>query len=109
MLINVMLIKQYVLIVHPLYPLISFLSLGPKAFPIDRLMAIFYSIVEGGASSSALILSQISSLVSLNLLVKVSADDQIDCVKYKCVVPLDFMVTIAKQVDFQLLQYLYDT
>jgi len=82
--------------------------LGPKPFTFDRLMAIFYSIVEGGVSSSANILSQLSSLVTLNLLVRMSADDQIDSPKYKCIVPLDIMIAIGNQVDMDVHQYLHD-
>lgn len=82
--------------------------IGPKPFQLDRLMAIFYSIVEGGASSSANILSQLSSLVTLNLLAKVSGDDQIDTPKYKCLVSLDFAMSVAKQVDMDMGEYLYE-
>lgn len=71
-------------------------------------MAIFYSIVEGGASSSANILSQLSSLVTLQLLAKTSSDDQIDTPKFKCLVPLEFAHSIAKQVDLDMAEYLYD-
>lgn len=71
-------------------------------------MAIFYSIVEGGASSSANILSQLSSLVTLQLLAKTSSDDQIDTPKYKCLVSLEFARSIAKQVELDMAEYLYD-
>lgn len=84
------------------------LFLGPKAFPLDRLMAIFYTIVEDKVAPSASILSQISSLVSLNLLSQISADDQIDSAKYKCLVGFDFIKGIAKQLEFDILQYLFD-
>jgi len=82
--------------------------MGPKPFQIDRLMAIFYSIVPGGATSSGNILTQLSTLVTLNLLLKVSQDDVIDAPKYKCVVSLDFVVEIGKQVDLDVVQYLYN-
>lgn len=81
---------------------------GPKPFQVDRLMAIFYSIVPGGATSSGNILTQLSSLVTLNLLLKVSQDDVIDAPKYKCVVSLDFVVEIGKQVDLNVMEYLYN-
>ncbi|XP_001624329.2 origin recognition complex subunit 5 [Nematostella vectensis] len=81
---------------------------GPKAFPLDRLMAIFYTIVEDNVAPSASILSQITSLVSLNLLSQTSADDQIDAAKYKCLVSFDFIRGIAKQLDFDIVQYLFD-
>lgn len=82
--------------------------LGPKAFPLDRLMAIFYTIVEDKVAPTASILSQIASLVSLNLLSQVSADDQIDSAKYKCLVSFDFIKGIARQLEFDIVQYLFD-
>ena len=71
-------------------------------------MAIFYSITEVGANSSANILSQLSSLVTLQLLGKVSSDDQIDLPKYKCLVSFDFAASIAKQVELDIGHYLYE-
>ena len=82
--------------------------LGPKPFQMDRLMAIFYSIVPGGATSSGNILTQLSTLVTLSLLMKVSSDDVIEAPKYKCVVALDLVVEIGKQVDLDVVQYLYN-
>ncbi|XP_015754907.1 PREDICTED: origin recognition complex subunit 5-like [Acropora digitifera] len=81
---------------------------GPKNFPLDRLMAIFYSIVEDNVVPSASILCQISSLVSLNLLAQVTSDDQIDCPKYKCLVNFQTICDIAKQLKFEIMHYLYD-
>lgn len=83
--------------------------LGPKVFSIDRLMAIFYSIAEGGASTSSNILSQLSTLITLNLLTKASADDQIDVPKYKCIIPLELAISVGKQVELDVVQYLHDT
>ena len=81
---------------------------GPKNFQLDRLMAIFYSIVEENVAPSASILCQISSLVSLNLLAQITSDDQIDCPKYKCLVNFLSISEIAKQLQFDIVQYLYD-
>ncbi|KAL9961950.1 hypothetical protein ACROYT_G030994 [Oculina patagonica] len=81
---------------------------GPKNFQLDRLMAIFYSIVEENVAPSASILCQISSLVSLNLLAQITSDDQIDCPKYKCLVNFLSISDIAKQLQFDIVQYLYD-
>ena len=72
-------------------------------------MAIFYSIAGEGVSPSANILSQLSTLVTLKLLVKCSQDDQIDVPKYKCIVPLELAISVGKQVDVDVSQYLYDT
>ncbi|KAK6993786.1 origin recognition complex subunit 5 [Biomphalaria glabrata] len=82
--------------------------LGPKLFPIDRLMAIFYSIVEGNVMPSAQIFIQISSLVSLHLLCQVGGEDKIAAPKYKCMVTLDFIRSVARTVQFDIMKYLYD-
>ena len=47
------------------------------------------------------------ALVTLKLLSKASADDQIDTPKYKCIVSLDFTQSIAKQLDLDMAEYLY--
>ncbi|XP_049749056.1 origin recognition complex subunit 5 isoform X2 [Elephas maximus indicus] len=69
--------------------------LGPKSFPLDRLLAILYSIVDSRVAPTANIFSQITSLVTLQLLTLVGHDDQLDGPKYKCTVSLDFIRAIA--------------
>lgn len=82
--------------------------LGPKPFPLDRLMAVFYAIVEGKVAPTANIFMQITSLVSVHLLSQVAGDDQIDVPKYKCLVSLDFIKSVARTVNFDVVRYLYD-
>ncbi|XP_017267199.1 origin recognition complex subunit 5 isoform X1 [Kryptolebias marmoratus] len=82
--------------------------LGPKPFPLDRLLAIFYSVVDSRVAPTASIFSQISSLVTLQLLVQVSHDDQLDAPKYKCAVSLDFITAVSRTVNFEIVKYLYD-
>jgi len=82
--------------------------LGPKVFPVDRLMAIFYAIIESRVIPSANIYVQISSLVSLHLLSQVKGEDRIATPKYKCLVTLDFIRSIARTVQFDVMSYLYD-
>ncbi|XP_064605103.1 origin recognition complex subunit 5-like [Liolophura sinensis] len=82
--------------------------LGPKTFPLDRLLAIFYSVVEGKVAPSANIFMQISSLVSLHLLAQVGGDDQVDAPKYRCLVSLDFITSVCRTVGFDVKRYLYD-
>ncbi|XP_038068907.1 origin recognition complex subunit 5-like isoform X2 [Patiria miniata] len=82
--------------------------LGPRAFPLDRLMAIFYSIVDSRVAPTANIFSQISSLVTLQLLAQVGHEDQLDTPKYKCTVSLEFIRSIARTVSFDVIRYLYD-
>uniref|UniRef100_A0A3B3ZDC2 Origin recognition complex subunit 5 n=1 Tax=Periophthalmus magnuspinnatus TaxID=409849 RepID=A0A3B3ZDC2_9GOBI len=82
--------------------------LGPKPFPLDRMLAIFYSVVDSRVAPTASIFSQISSLVTLQLLNQVSHDDQLDAPKYKCAVSMDFICAIARTVNFDIVKYLYD-
>lgn len=82
--------------------------LGPKPFALDRMMAIFYSIVEGRVAPTANIFMQISSLVSLSLLGQVASNDQIDAPKYKCLVSLDFIKSVSRTVNFEVTRYLFD-
>ncbi|XP_063779963.1 origin recognition complex subunit 5 isoform X2 [Pseudophryne corroboree] len=82
--------------------------LGPKPFPLDRLLAILYSIVDSRVAPTANIFSQISSLVTLQLLTLVGHDDQLDGPKYKCTVSLDFIRAVARTVSFDIVRYLYD-
>uniref|UniRef100_T1JNA4 Origin recognition complex subunit 5 n=1 Tax=Strigamia maritima TaxID=126957 RepID=T1JNA4_STRMM len=82
--------------------------LGPKLFSLDRLLAIFYSIVEERVTPSALIFSQISSLVSIHLLSQLDTSDILQTPKYKCLVTLDSIRSIGKTVDFDVGRYLFD-
>ncbi|XP_061570369.1 origin recognition complex subunit 5 [Cololabis saira] len=82
--------------------------LGPKPFPLDRLLAVFYSVVDSRVAPTASIFSQISSLVTLQLLAQVSHNDQLDAPKYKCAVSLDFICAISRTVNFDIMKYLYD-
>ncbi|XP_030072882.1 origin recognition complex subunit 5 [Microcaecilia unicolor] len=82
--------------------------LGPKPFPLDRLLAILYSIVDSRVAPTANIFSQITSLVTLQLLSLVGHDDQLDGPKYKCTVSLDFIRAVARTVNFDIIKYLYD-
>ncbi|CAL4122549.1 unnamed protein product, partial [Meganyctiphanes norvegica] len=81
---------------------------GPKPFPLDRLMAIFYSIIEDKVSPTANLFTQISTLVTLRLVSQVGGEDQLDLPKYKCTVSLDFIRGIARTVGFDVVRYLYD-
>ncbi|XP_040451910.1 origin recognition complex subunit 5 isoform X2 [Falco naumanni] len=72
--------------------------LGPKPFPLDRLLAILYSIVDNRVPPTANIFSQITSLVTLQLLSMVGHNDQLDGPQYKCTVSLDFIRAVARSI-----------
>ncbi|KAI8321070.1 hypothetical protein GQ54DRAFT_195746 [Martensiomyces pterosporus] len=82
--------------------------LGPKSFAIERMLAIFYSIIAEPVDSSVDVQIQIASLITLRLLTKTSAGDRLDSVKCKCNVSLEAMRTIARSVRFEIDRFLYD-
>ncbi|KAJ1727994.1 hypothetical protein LPJ61_004281, partial [Coemansia biformis] len=82
--------------------------LGPKSFGIERMLAIFYSIIVEPVDSSVDVQIQISSLVTLRLLSKTSAGDRLDGVKCKCNVGLEAIRAISRSVRFEVDRYLYD-
>ncbi|XP_065576791.1 origin recognition complex subunit 5-like isoform X2 [Artemia franciscana] len=81
--------------------------LGPKPFPLDRLLAIFYAIVEEKVAPSANIFSQVSSLVTLRLVSRIG-HSMLENPKYRCAVNLDFIRKISRTVGFEIIPYLYD-
>ncbi|EDW11919.2 origin recognition complex subunit 5 [Drosophila mojavensis] len=85
-------------------------TLGPKSFSIDRLLAIFYAILDEKVGLTCNLLSQISTLVHLKLLSFVSGEQNImdGSAKLQCTVGLDFVVHIGKVVGFNVRQYLCD-
>ncbi|XP_023328261.1 origin recognition complex subunit 5-like isoform X2 [Eurytemora carolleeae] len=79
---------------------------GPKQFPLERMLAIFYNVIEERVNPTANIYTQISSLVRLQLITAVGTD-QMDQPKYKCNVTLEFIRTISKSLQFEIQKYLY--
>jgi len=83
--------------------------IGPHSFPLNRLMAIFYHIADSGRIRPTInLFSQVSNLVSLQLLARMTRPDEIDSPKYKCLISIDNIVAISKTVGFEITEYLYD-
>ncbi|XP_045761887.1 origin recognition complex subunit 5-like [Maniola jurtina] len=82
-------------------------QLGPKVFTLDRLLAIFYAILEEKTGLTSNLLSQIATLVELKLLAG-SKEIDLDTPKYKCIVGYDFISAVAQTVGFNVRKYLYD-
>lgn len=79
---------------------------GAKSFGLDRLLAIFYAIIEeSGLNLTANLLSQVSSLVELKLLTPLS-DGNLDKPNYKCSVDKETIYALSKTVDFNMKKYL---
>eukprot|EP00041_Stephanoeca_diplocostata_P015743 m.301360 g.301360 ORF g.301360 m.301360 type:complete len:577 (+) comp20140_c0_seq2:164-1894(+) len=82
--------------------------LGPKAFPLDRLLAILYSLVEMKTDASAEVYSQISTLVTLRLLSLVSSTDNLHTPRYKCSLTLSEVQRVATSVSVDITRYMHD-
>ncbi|KAJ9073121.1 hypothetical protein DSO57_1020010 [Entomophthora muscae] len=86
--------------------------LGPQPFTLERMLAIFYSIVDDpNLTTTVHIDTQIATLASLQLLtpmgVKSGHAAKLAQLKYKAALPLDATKLIAQQLDFPLDKYLY--
>lgn len=82
-------------------------QLGPKVFTLDRLLAIFYAILEEKIGLTSNLLAQIATLVELKLIAG-SKEIDLDTAKYKCIVGYDFISAVANTVGFNVRKYLYD-
>lgn len=83
---------------------------GPKSFTIDRLLAIFYAILDEKVGLTCNLLAQISTLVDLNFLSFVSGEGNImdGNAKIQSTIGLEFALNIGKVVGFNVKQYLTD-
>ncbi|KAJ2743179.1 hypothetical protein GGI20_003943 [Coemansia sp. BCRC 34301] len=82
--------------------------LGPKSFAIERMLAIFYSIIAEPVDSTVDVQTQIASLITLRLLTKTSAGDRLDGIKCKCNVSLEVIRAISRSVQFEIDRFLYN-
>ncbi|KAG0277070.1 Origin recognition complex subunit 5 [Linnemannia exigua] len=82
--------------------------LGPKPFPIERMLAIFYSILDEEVEENVNVHTQIASLVSLRMLQRVTPMDKLDSIKCKCNVSYETIKSLAKSTKFEIDKYLYD-
>lgn len=83
--------------------------LGPQAFPLERLLAIFAAILprKSSSSSSVDVQTQIATLTSLRLLVKASASsasaDVLDAgTKWRVNAGWEYIRAVAKSVRFDI-------
>jgi len=79
---------------------------GPKPFPLERLLAIFYNIIEERVNPTANIYSQITSLARLQLITAIG-NDTLEQPKYRCNVDIDFVKSVSRTVQFDVHKYLY--
>lgn len=83
---------------------------GPKSFNIDRLLAIFYAILDEKVGLTCNLLAQISSLVHLKLLNYISGENNVmdGTARLQCTVSLEFILQVGRSVGFNVRQYLSD-
>ncbi|XP_065185503.1 origin recognition complex subunit 5-like [Sycon ciliatum] len=76
---------------------------GPKVFPLHRLMAIFFSIIERPVPPSAQLFSQVASLVRLRIFSQENeAARALDDPHYMCLASQDVVLELSRSVDFDL-------
>ncbi|KAF8245798.1 hypothetical protein K440DRAFT_633095 [Wilcoxina mikolae CBS 423.85] len=81
--------------------------LGAQAFPIERLLAIFPTIIPQGVPSSVDIQAQIATLTALRLLMKVTSLDPLDgSAKWKVNVGWEYIRGIARSIKFDIEDYM---
>ncbi|XP_065077483.1 origin recognition complex subunit 5-like [Ochlerotatus camptorhynchus] len=85
-------------------------QLGPKSFTIDRLLAIFYAILDEKVGLTCNLLAQISTLIHLKFLIFASGEGTImdGSARLQCTIGMDFITHIGKMVGFNVRQYLCD-
>ncbi|XP_055615999.1 origin recognition complex subunit 5 [Toxorhynchites rutilus septentrionalis] len=85
-------------------------QLGPKSFTVDRLLAIFYAILDEKVGLTCNLLAQISTLIHLKFLIFASGEGSImdGNGRLQCTVGMDFIMHIGKMVGFNVRQYLCD-
>ncbi|RHX99071.1 hypothetical protein DYB25_001463 [Aphanomyces astaci] len=95
--------------------------IGPKAFPLQRLLAIYYSIhdevdpsttfdsesrVDSRPMSRREAFAQIGMLVRMRVLQRLSPRDELDDIKLRCLADYDFVERIATQLEFPIHNFL---
>lgn len=86
------------------------IQIGPKSFTIDRLLAIFYAILDEQLGLTCNLMAQISTLVDLNFLTFSSGESNImeGSSRLQSTIGLDFAINIGKVVGFDTKRFLSD-
>ena len=89
--------------------------LGPRAFVLDRLLCIVHSVLALSDSSAASdsmstsgLQAEVATLVSLNLLERVSAAGELDAPKFRCIAGQATVDAAAQSAGVDLAQFVYD-
>ena len=85
---------------------------GPKIVPLERLLAIFYNIVDDDVITShanVSIYTQITTLFDLGLLQKIGQPDKLDEIKVRCRASFELVEKVSKAVQFDIQCYLVES
>ncbi|KAI9223183.1 origin recognition complex subunit 5 C-terminus-domain-containing protein [Blastocladiella britannica] len=83
--------------------------LGPRVFPLDRMLAIYHAVVDGEGVEAVDVLAQVATLVALRYLVRVGGPDALDNVRVRCNVGFETVVKVAQSVRFDLQECLTES
>eukprot|EP01104_Vermistella_antarctica_P015194 TRINITY_DN4925_c0_g1_i1.p1 TRINITY_DN4925_c0_g1~~TRINITY_DN4925_c0_g1_i1.p1 ORF type:complete len:527 (+),score=77.17 TRINITY_DN4925_c0_g1_i1:122-1702(+) len=79
---------------------------GPRSFPLERMLAIFFSIQESKSTNDVELDEQIGSLRTLRLVSPVNTQQtQLDGMRLKCHVSWDTALLISRTLAFELVDY----
>lgn len=83
---------------------------GPKAFKIDRLLAIFYALVEESVPMSIDVMSLITTLIRLNLISLISDESKLldNSARLQCLLSFDEALELGKDVNINIRKYISD-
>ncbi|KXS12169.1 hypothetical protein M427DRAFT_157455 [Gonapodya prolifera JEL478] len=84
--------------------------LGPKAFPLERMKAIFFIVLDTSIEDSVAVDTQIATLFSLRLLLRLTSagSDRLDSMRCRCAISYDYAQRLAREVNFDMGKYLID-
>ncbi|KAI9294380.1 hypothetical protein K502DRAFT_350067 [Neoconidiobolus thromboides FSU 785] len=79
----------------------------PSFFPMDRLMAIFYSILTEELIDTSQIDNLLATLISNQFISQVGGYGRLEDIKLKCEVSFELIKTLSDQVNLDLRHYLH--
>jgi origin recognition complex subunit 5 len=82
--------------------------IGPRIFPLERMLAIFNNIVDSDVLSQCnmYLYTQLATLFEMGLIHRIGPLDKIDEVKCRCRVNLDYIEKISKSLQFDIHSFL---
>jgi len=88
----------------------NLLMLGPRDFPLSRMLAIFSAIankISNNDVGNHNIYHQLKTLISLGFFIQISAEEDLDMTRLKCNVSHEFISNLAANMSFDLSKHLH--